>query len=107
MNSLRLSLFHCCAHSVNLCLQDASHKLLCIRDALEICREITGLIRYSPKRLYLFSSKLTAGSSGVVSLKPLSTTKWTARTGAINAILKDYTVLMETMEGIHETTRDE
>ena len=73
---------------------------------MEVCREITNLIRYSPKRLHLFSSNLTSSSSGV-SLKPLSTTRWTARTAAIDAILKDYTVLMETMEEIHATTHDD
>ena len=40
---------YCCAHSLNLCLQDTGRKLVCIRDALEICREITNLIRLSPK----------------------------------------------------------
>ena len=43
-------------------------------------------------------------SYGGVSLKPLTTTRWTARTSAIDAILKDYSVLMET---IHATTHNE
>ena len=97
---------HCCAHSLNLCLQDAGRRIVCIRDALEVCREVTNLIRFSPKRLHLFSLNLTS-SYGGVSLKPLSTTRWTARTAAIDAILKDYSVLMETMEEIHATTHDE
>lgn len=42
-----------------------------------------------------------------MSLKPLSTTRWTARTAAIDAILKDYTVLVETLEEVHATTHDE
>ena len=49
---------HCCAHSLNLCLQDAGRKLVCLSDALEICRGIIDLIRFSPKRLHLFSSNL-------------------------------------------------
>ena len=97
---------HCCAHSLNLCLQDAGRKLVCLRDALEICREIINLIRFSPTRLHLFSSNLQASSSGVV-LKPLCPTRWTARTAAIDAILKDYALLMETLEEIHATTHDE
>lgn len=49
-------LVHCCAHSLNLCLQDAGRKLVCLKDALELCREIINLIRFSPsKRLLLFS----------------------------------------------------
>ena len=97
---------HCCAHSLNLCLQDAGRKLVCLRNALEICKGIINLIRFSPKRLHLFSSTIQANSSGVA-LKPRCPTRWTARTGAINAILKDYALLMETMEEIHATTRDE
>ena len=34
-------------------------------------------------------------------------TRWTVRAGAIDAILKNYCVLIETSEEIHETTRDE
>ena len=90
---------HCCAHSLNLCLQDAGHKLVCIRDALEICREV---IRVYPNRLHPFSN-LTSSCRGV-SLKPLRTSRWPARTAVIDAILKDYPVLMETMEEIHATT---
>ena len=39
-------------------------------------------------------------------MKPLSQTRWTARTAAIEAILKDYEVLLETLE-VHANTRDE
>lgn len=46
-------------------------------------------------------------SYNTVSLKPLSQTRWTARTAAIEAILKDYEVLLETLEEIHANTRDE
>lgn len=44
---------------------------------------------------------------GAVTLKLLSTTRWTARTGSIDAILKDYDVLLEVLEEIHATTKDE
>ena len=97
---------HCCAHSLNLCLQDAGRKLTCLRDALELCREIINLIRFSPKRLHLFSSNLQASGSGTT-LKPLCPTRWTARTSAIDTILKDYILLMETLEEVHLTTHDE
>ena len=42
-----------------------------------------------------------------VNIKPLCTTRWTARHGAILAILKDYSILMETMEEINHTSHDE
>lgn len=97
---------HCFAHSLNLCLQDAGLGLVCLKDALELCREIFKLIELSPKRSHLFSSNLGAGGSGV-GLKPLCPTRWTVRPAAVDAVIKDYTVLMETLEEIHATTCDE
>ena len=96
------------AHSLNLCLQDAGRNLVCIRYALETVREISNLIRYSPKQCHLFSSKLSQASDNqsTVSLKPLSQTRWTARTAALEAVLKDYEILLETLEEVHATTRD-
>ena len=49
---------HCFAHNLNLCLQDTSKKLVHIRDSLLTVREISNLIRYSAKRLHLFSCNL-------------------------------------------------
>ena len=43
---------HCCACSLNLCLQDARRKLVCFSDALEVCRGIVDLINdfiFSPQ----------------------------------------------------------
>ena len=37
----------------------------------------------------------------------MSPTRWTAQTAAIDAILKDYEVLLETLKEVHATTRDE
>ena len=98
---------HCFAHSLNLCLQDAGRKLEFLRNALDTTKEIAKLINFSPKRSHLFSEKLAQPDSTGVSIKLLCPTRWTARTGAIEAVLKDYSVLMETMEEIHHTTHDE
>ena len=98
---------HCCAHSLNLCLQDVGRKLLCIRDALETTKQISTLIRYSPKRSHLFSTKLKESKDDYVTMNPLCPTRWTARTAAIEAILTDYSLLLETLEEIRSTTHDE
>ena len=65
------------------------------------------LITFSPKRAHLFGKYLTASESEGVTLKPLCPTRWTARTGAIGAVLSDYSILMETLDEVHQTTRDE
>lgn len=98
---------HCLAHCLNLCLQDAGRKLTTLRDALELVRKITKLIKFSPKRAHLFGKNLAESESEGVTLKPLCPTRWTARTGAIGAVLSDYSVLMETLDEVHQTTRDE
>ena len=54
---------------------------------------------------HLFSSKLQ--ETGGVTLKPLCSTRWTARTATTEAILTDYTFLLETLEEVHSTTHDE
>ena len=40
-------------------------------------------------------------------LKSLCPTRWTARTASIDAIIKDYDLLLEVLEEIHATTKDE
>ena len=99
---------HCFAHSLKLCLQDAGRQIPLLRDTLDTVREIGKLIKYSPKRTHLFNQKLIeADSDSVVTVKSLCLTRWTARTSAIEAVLKDYPILMETMAKINSTTHDE
>ena len=98
---------HCLAHSLNLCLQGAGKKITVIRDAMEVVREIVKLINYSPKRKTLFSSLLTENDQAGGTIKPLCPTRWTVRTAALDSVLSQYTVLMETMEEVNRTTRDE
>jgi len=88
-----------------LCLQDAAKKIKLLCDALENVREIVKLINFSPKRKHLLSMKLCNDEG--VTLNPLCPTRWTVRTGAINAVLKDYTILMDTMEEVSHTMHDE
>ena len=42
---------HCLAHSLNLCLQDASWGCSSVRDSLELVMELVKLIKFSPKRI--------------------------------------------------------
>ena len=42
-----------------------------------------------------------------IKIKALCPTRWTARTEALSALLSDYSILMETLDEIHQTTRDE
>ena len=60
--------------------------------------ELSQLIRYSPKRLTLFTllqKQIAPGSQG---LKPLCPTRWTVRNGAISVAMSNYSVLAEALE---------
>jgi len=98
---------HCLAHSLNLCLQDVAQQVELLRDAMDVVREIVGLIKFSPKRTHLFNEKLLQSDGPRCGIKPLCPTRWTVRTEAMQAVIKQYSVLMETMEEVHCTTRDE
>lgn len=84
---------HCFAHS--LTRQDAGRNLACIRDAIELYKDLYKLIQLSPKTSHLFLTKLQATCSSesqvhVTGLKPLCLTRWTVRTGSIDVVIKDY-----------------
>ena len=89
---------------MNLCLQDAGGQIPLLRNALDIVREIEKLIKFSPMRSQLFHQKLS--ESEVVTVNILCATRWTARTSAIEAVVKDSSII-ETMAEIHSTTHDE
>lgn len=93
---------HCFAHSTNLCLQTLGRLSECIHNTLEFVMGVAQLIRYSPKRSSLFDTLRSQVSYDTPTLKPLCPTRWTVRTGAINAILTNYEMLMEALEIIKQ-----
>ena len=98
---------HCLAHSLNLCLQDAAKKCVPVRNALDIVMEISKLIRYSPKRTLVFEQCKQDMSIPGTSLRPLCPTRWTVRTAAIDAVLRNYPALLETLETISSESHDD
>ena len=65
------------------------------------------LIRFSPKRLSLFESLQSQLSVASPSLKPLCRTRWTVRTTAINAVLKNYEIFCDALCRINAEIHDE
>ena len=61
---------HCLAHSLNLCLQDASRGCRSVRDSLNLVMELVKLIKFSPKRTTLFEQMKANFSPQMNSLKP-------------------------------------
>lgn len=107
---------HCLAHCTNLVLQDLCKSIKTVQDALNLTKEISRLIKFSPKREIQFvrnqinaSGHLESGQAATVgpSIKPLCPTRWTVRTGAIEAVLKNYSVLQETMIEVNTSQHDD
>ena len=98
---------HCLAHSLNLCVQDVTKKCVLIRNVMDF---IHNLIKFSPKRLYVFDSlrkdAAISGGEQMPSLRNLCPTRWTVRHSAINSILLNYEVLLRTLETV-EVGHDE
>ena len=65
------------------------------------------LINKSPKRKHLLTEKLITHDSVHKGLKQLCPTRWTVRAEAMDAVLKQYKMIIETMEEVHSTTHDE
>lgn len=95
---------HCLAHSLNLCLQDCGCNCRTIRESLALTTELTNLIRASPKRLAQFRYLQHQLAPEAPQLKPLCPTRWTVRTGAIDAIIKNYDVIRQELEQISDGT---
>ena len=100
---------HCCAHSLNLALQDATRSCTLIRDALDFVRELVYFVNASPLRSRVFdeikaSNPDESKSSG---LRPLCPTRWTVRTKAIQSILNNYQTLMDTSEMLSARNTDD
>ena len=95
---------HCLAHLLNLCLQDAARQVELLRDAMDVVREIVGLIKLSPKRTIFKWKIVTEWWSKVWYQAPLSYPLDSENRSYGGG---DYSVLMETMEEVHCTTWDE
>ena len=98
---------HCLAHCLNLCLQDAAKINKNVRVCLSLVMEISQLIRYSPKRTFLFNNIKNEVSPDSQGLKPLCPTRWTVRTAAIESVVENYEPLTQAMEEINRTSHDE
>ena len=81
---------HCFAHSLNLCLQDASRTIPLLRDSFDVVKEIEKLILWSPKRKHLFSTQMTSenDSGHPVGLRRLCPTRWTMRAASMDSVVK-------------------
>lgn len=94
---------HCVAHSLQLCLQDATAASIPIRNALNIASDLHNLIKISPKRSAFFQAIANDFNSGdITTLKPICGTRWTVRNKALQSIINNYEILEEVLAHISE-----
>jgi hypothetical protein len=97
---------HCLAHCINLCLQDLTRSCNSVKQALNFSMELIHLIKLPPKRQVLFENIQKQQDGQTTGIRTLCPTRWTVRTGAMQAIVSNYETLQETMEVVSHGTDD-
>lgn len=95
---------YCLAHCLNLCLQDCRHNKIFIRDALNITAELNNIICAETGFIPESKDKLSLQSLGQ---KPLCTTRWTIRTGVLDATIRITMLQYLELEEIARTSTGE
>ena len=102
---------HCFAHSLNLCVHEVSKQIDLVRNVMDLVYNLVQLIKFSPKRATMFERfrmeiSINSGQISGPSLRTLCPTRWTVRHTSIESILRNYKVLLDTLEEV-EKVRDE
>ena len=110
---------HCCAHSLNLVVQDSTRCVSLIRDVLDFVKDLNTVIRASAKRFAIFQT-IQAGlcssdsdsdgmhvTSSPTLLRPLCPTRWTVRAESMQSVVDNYRVIMLTLDTISSTDQSE
>lgn len=118
---------HCMAHKLELSLQDIMRVVPSLRDFLHELNTLINFILASPKRKLLLANLQQNESDSEeendeseeerdsvdapklpdnappVTIKPLCPTRWTMRSGSLNSVLANYSVIMDMMQTLSET----
>ena len=98
---------HCYSHSLNLASQDSVKKLPIMRDTLEITREITKLIKISPRRQDIFDEIKGELNEGSPSIRILCPTRWsTVKADTMKSVVHNYEALQECWNQAMSVTND-
>jgi len=97
---------HCYGHALNLACNDAVKGCKVLKDSLETTREITKLIKFSPKREILFRNFKQELAPDVPGIRVLCPTRWTVRGESLGSVIANYAALQETFEESIDTVTD-
>ncbi|KAF0748271.1 zinc finger MYM-type protein 1-like [Aphis craccivora] len=97
---------HCYAHCLNLVLIDSiGHKNRVLLDFFGTVQLIYAFLEGSSTQHAVLEKVAKEVNTELVTLKSLSTTRWTCRYEAVAAIKLNYTALVKTLENIYEDTK--
>ena len=102
---------HCYGHSINLAANDALKSSKLLKDALDMTREITKLIKYSPRREAIFQSlkeknHLEIENDSSPGIRVLCPTRWTVCADSLGSIVDNYVTLQDTWEEAPDIVHD-
>ena len=105
---------HCGAHCANLIAKESCDASEIVRNALQVVNEVGKLFGESAKFRTKFGDICTGGegapSTNAQKLRPLCPTRWTVRLSAVDAVLTQYTEVLQALgvlssEGSHVAAR--
>ena len=109
MDIERRALFtHCYGHTLNLACSDAVKGCRVLKSALETTREITKLIKFSPRREAIFQEvkKDVPTEIETPGIRLLCPTRWTVRGDSLDSVCENYSILLDTFERSLEIVSD-
>ena len=97
---------HCYGHSLNLAASDTLQKCKLMKSALEITHEITKLVKYSPRKEYLFHQIKDELAPECPGIRVLCPTRWTVRAESMKNIIENHSVLAELWDHACSVVKD-
>ena len=102
---------HCYGHSINLAVNDALKSSKLLKDALDMTREVTKLIKYSPRREAIFrrlkkEKHFEIENDNSPGIRVLCPTRWTVCSDSLSSIIDNYVSLQDTWEEAADIVHD-
>ena len=95
---------HCYGHALNLAVKDTCTKVRSMKDCFDIAREITKLIKDSPKKETLLKEIREESANSHKGIHTFCPTRWTVRGETLASLINNHKELMELWEKTLETS---
>ena len=102
----RVVFAYCYGHALNLAANDTLKQSKLMKDVLDTTREITKLIKYSPRRKGKFMKLKESSPASSTGIRVLCPTRWTVRADTLSSIISNYEALQSTWEEALAITKD-